>query len=140
MSKAGYDILRTKLGKQEVADRKELVKFFMAQGITCDPQTTSWCSVAINTAERQAGHKTEGNLLARSWLKYGTPVDISDAEVGDIVIFHFSFNQPWQGHVAYYVDSNDAKNTITVLGGNQHDSVNLSTYSLDSVVGIRRNS
>lgn len=132
---SGYLNLKAKLGLREVRDRDKLQSWFKSQGIICNPQTTPWCAAAVHTAEREAGNKTSGNLMARSFLKYGKKVDLKDAVEGDIVIFARGSNG-YSGHVGYFVKQVDS-DTILVLGGNQADMVCLQHYSTDRLLGVR---
>ena len=74
-------------------------------------------------------------LTARSYLEWGEPVDRQNAREGDICVFTRG-NSTWQGHVAFFVKDNGK--TISVLGGNQSNAVNIKNYSADRLIGIRR--
>lgn len=133
----GIDIMKQRIGQQEVRNRKELINFFKKYGITCDPSTTPWCAYMVGACERAVGNKGTGSGLARSYLKYGEAISKEDAEEGDIVIFSRGSNN-YSGHVTYFVEWDDDNNTVVVLGGNQSDMVCYSHYSQDRILGIRR--
>ena len=138
----GIDYMRQHLGQQQDRDRDALIAWLRSESrngdISIDPSITSWCAGAMNAAERQAGNDGTGLLNAQSFKTYGTQVtNFKDAEEGDIVIFHFPFDNDWQGHVTYFERFND-DNTVTCLGGNQNHSVNESNYVSDYIVAIRR--
>jgi hypothetical protein len=84
------------------------------------------------------------NLLARSWLEVGRVVDINEAEVGfDVVILkRGSGNQPGPenttapGHVGFFAGWDGAE--ISLLGGNQSNSVNITPYNSGRILGVRR--
>ena len=99
-----------------------------------NPVTTSWCAGFVNAIERKCNAKGTGKLNARSFLKYGEPVDLADVQPGDIIVFKRGL--PWQGHVAYYVQ--DADDEILVLGGNQNDEVCYKHYDKKRIIGVRR--
>jgi uncharacterized protein (TIGR02594 family) len=138
----GIEIAKKFIGLQEVTNNKELRALFHSQSIhgdlDIDPAKTSWCACWINFCERESGHPGNGHLNAQSFKTYGTKVDPDDAKEGDILVFHFPSDSDWQGHVTYFVKYNDDSNTVTCLGGNQHDSVNESNYSQDYITDIRR--
>jgi uncharacterized protein (TIGR02594 family) len=74
--------------------------------------------------------------MARSWLNVGRVVSLEDAVCGfDIVIFERGIDGV-SGHVGFYAGMEG--NNIQVLGGNQSDSVNISPYSKDKLLGVRR--
>lgn len=136
----GFEIAKTMIGLQEIRDRSELMKFFKAHAkkndIVVDPATTPWCAAFINATERAAGNPGTGKLNARSFLTYGNRT-IERAKPGDIVIFSRGSNS-WQGHVAYFVEWDNAHDTLIVLGGNQNDMVCYAHYSQDRVLTTRR--
>ncbi len=135
----GVEIAESKLGLQEVTNRKALMDFFkqyaINNDITLDPQTTPWCAAFINACERAVGNKGTGRVNARSFMLYGTKVDLTTAKAGDICIFARG-NNNWQGHVAYFTAKTGTD--ITILGGNQKDSVCYAVYSTEHLLSIRR--
>lgn len=133
----GIDVALVHLNQQERRDRANLMRFFKANRIDCDPVTTPWCAAFINACEREAGNKGTGLLNARSFLKYGVPVDPDLAEDGDIVIFSRGSNG-YSGHVTYFHKWDDNTNTVICLGGNQSDMVCYASYTQDRIIGIRR--
>lgn len=136
----GIDVAKTKLGLQEVKDRKALIDFFKTNHIDLDPSTTPWCAAFVNSCERTAGKPGNGKLNARSFLTYGTEVPKNQIQHGDILVFARG-SSTWQGHVTYFDawDHDKQGNVIMrVLGGNQSDSVCYSWYSLGKAIGIRR--
>lgn len=98
-----------------------------------NPATTPWCAGFVNAIEKKCGRKGTGKLLARSYLKYGTPTD--NPKKGDIVVFKRG-NSSWQGHVGYYIFED--KNGILTLGGNQNNKVCYKYYPKSKVLGYRR--
>lgn len=98
-----------------------------------NPAKTAWCAGFVTAIEKACGREGTGSLLARSYLKYGTPVD--KPEAGDIVILKRGL-LPWQGHVGYYMGHRDK--VVLVLGGNQSNKVCHKYYPLRKVLGYRR--
>lgn len=137
----GIDVAKKYLGLQEIRDRHVLKSFFVSEAIhndiVIDPATTPWCAAFVNACERVAGRKGTGRLNARSFLKYGAPIDLNQAQEGDIVIFSRGSNG-YSGHVTYFVAYEDSDDTIICLGGNQADMVNKAKYSCGRLLGIRR--
>lgn len=105
-----------------------------------DDSKVSWCSVFMHAICEEAGiyiPKDPRSGTARSWLEFGTPIEIDKAEPGDVVIFWRESPSSWKGHVALWV--NDRGNgTVRVLGGNQDNAVNIRSYGKDRILGVRR--
>ena len=97
---------------------------------------TPWCAAFANWVCLKAMVEDTKKLNARSFLDIGTPVELKDAEPGDVVIFWRGSKTSAQGHVAFYVDQDATR--VCVVGGNQDNSVCLGMYGKDRILGIRR--
>jgi len=95
---------------------------------------TSWCSAALNFVCKKLGYERSGKLDAKSWLKM--PIVVLKPSLGDIVVFYRGDVKGWQGHVGLFINW-DEKN-IWVLGGNQSDSVNITSYPRERLLGFRQ--
>lgn len=104
-----------------------------------------YCGSAIETWLIESGFEGLGRkgALARSWMKWGIPVDVPMR--GDIVVLRRRRRGPdartgSRGgyHVALY--DRGSKGRIRLLGANQSDAVKYSTYSLRryEIMAIRR--
>lgn len=130
-----YDIAHSLLGAGEVPDRETLTEFMANGGQNLDPVTTAWCAAFVNASLGQAGVEGTGQLNARSFMDWGTPVD--QPQLGDIAVFSRGDPNGWQGHVGFYQGTNP-DGTINVLGGNQGNAVSISPFSPDNLLGFRR--
>ena len=110
--------------------------------IGLDPRRYEWCAAFVNSILEL--HDVPGSesvsehpLLARSFLKWGEPVE--EPELGDIVVFTRS-NSNWKGHVGFYIESTviDGVPSYIVLGGNQDNMINHKAYPTSRLLGIRR--
>jgi len=125
------------LGIKETAGRANnphVVSFFSESGhpgVVDD--SVAWCSAFVGAMLKRAGMPNTGSLAARSYLKYGTPIDTP--EPGDIVVFSRG-NSTWEGHVGFYVGETDT--AVKVLGGNQDNKVSIANYSKTRLLGYRR--
>jgi len=138
----GYEIAKSYLGYHENKNTSMLDNFigqYLPAWKGLHVNTTAWCAAFVNACERQAGKKGTGQLNARSFLNYGTTVDLLKAQPGDIVIFSRG-GSSWQGHVAYYdgLETSEGRTLIRTIGGNQSDSVSRGWYSTERLLGIRR--
>lgn len=101
-----------------------------------DDSEIAWCSIFVNYIAKKLEYEYSNKLTARSWLNIGTPINLENAEIGDVVIFWRGSVTDWRGHVALYVRHDS--NNVWVLGGNQNDQVNISAYSRERLLGVRR--
>jgi uncharacterized protein (TIGR02594 family) len=97
--------------------------------------SVAWCAAFVGHCLEKAGLRSTRRLNARSYLDWGIPVDLGDAQPGDIVIFSRG-SKSWQGHVGFFVKKTSAM--IEVLGGNQSDAVNIQRYAKSRLLGVRR--
>lgn len=105
-----------------------------AKWLDGDDSKTAWCgcfrgALGLDTATGvPADH-----YRAKEWLTWGEPVDsISKAVQGDTVVLKRSGGY----HVALFASFKGTQ--VTLLGGNQSNSVKLSQFPTSSIVGIRR--
>lgn len=133
-----YELAKAEVGTVEwkKGDNPKVVAYFKDAG---HPQVsddeTAWCAAFVGAMLRRAGFESTGSLAARSYLNWGEPVDRRAAREGDIAVFTRG-NSTWQGHVAFFVKDNG--DTISVLGGNQSNAVNVRPYAANRLLGIRR--
>src|SRR5689334_3299388 len=104
----GLDICIDYIGLDRLTDRDKIIKllklYSIDDDIVLDPSNMAWCAAWMNMCERAIGNKGTGHINAKSFLDYGTEIPISVAQYGDILIFHFSFDDAYQGHVSYLVE------------------------------------
>lgn len=133
-----YELAQKEIGTVEWAQgaNPKVVAYYRDAGHpTIVDDGVAWCAAFVGAMLKRAGQKGTGLLTARSYLNWGKPVELADARPGDIVVFTRG-NSSWQGHVAFFVKRDGA--FISVLGGNQRDSVNISRYPASSLLGVRR--
>ena len=97
---------------------------------------TAWCSAYWNWVIKKCDLTGTGKLNARSWLEAGEKVDIGNAVVGDTVVLWRTAPHSWKGHVGGYI--NHDNKFIYMIGGNQNNEVNISSYPISRVLEIRR--
>jgi uncharacterized protein (TIGR02594 family) len=133
-----YELAKKEVGTVEWAqgsNPKVLAYYRDAGHPEIKDDAVAWCAAFVGAMLKRAGIPNTGLLTARSYLKWGQPVMRKDAQTGDIVVFERG-GSAWQGHVAFLVKDNG--DTMTILGGNQRDSVSIATYKADDLLGIRR--
>jgi uncharacterized protein (TIGR02594 family) len=126
------------IGLNEYQNRQQIKRL---TGV--DPVRTEWCAAFVNAVLEIEGIPSNNNheypLLARSFLDWGSTVEYSDIQRGDIVVFPRG-NQGWKGHVGFYVTTVDTPKgqRWVILGGNQANSVRYDLYDPSRAIGIRR--
>lgn len=131
------EIALSKYGVKEIAGEKhnsEIVNFSKEAGFNAvKDDETAWCSAFMNWVAFKAGMERSKRLDARSWLQVGTPTMFP--ELGDVVIFKRG-DSDWQGHVGLFI--NQVGDVVNVLGGNQSNMVNISSFKSSDLLGYRR--
>lgn len=103
-------------------------------GISTDE--VPWCAAYVGAVLAEVGLLGTGKLNARSYLNWGDPVELSDAQQGDIVVFWRGSRDGWQGHVGFY--GGVLGDDVLVLGGNQGNAVSVAPYPKARLLGVRR--
>ncbi|MDU9006828.1 NlpC/P60 family protein [Sedimentitalea todarodis] len=125
-----------KRGMHEGRDNPELREFLKSDGKTLgDPAQLPWCGDFVETciAVTMTNAVLPGNpYLARNWLKFGQTVDPC---FGSVLVFWRKKRSGTSGHVGFYY-SEDA-DTYHVLGGNQSNSVSVTSLRKERLLGAR---
>jgi uncharacterized protein (TIGR02594 family) len=127
-------------GMKEVAGKDsnpDILAFFKELGYDWinDDSTTAWCSAMLSYYAKKCGYEYNTTLSARDWLKLPKPIMVLKPQLGDIVVFWRESLQSWKGHVGLFIAQD--MNIIYVLGGNQNNSISISAYPRDQVLGYR---
>lgn len=91
---------------------------------------TPWCSAFANWCVERSGFEGTDSAWARSWLNWGKK--LTKPRRGCIVVFKRDVSS---GHVAFYIGETSTQ--IKVLGGNQSDAVDISSYPKGRLLGYR---
>ena len=97
--------------------------------------SVAWCAAFVGHCLERAGIRSTRQLTARSYLTWGVPVEIADAELGDIGVIPRG-GSSWQGHV-FFIERIEGP-WVWGLGGNQSDAVNVKRYPVFKLLGVRR--
>jgi len=103
-----------------------------------------WCSAFVNYIAWLLQLPRSKSLRARSWLSVGRSIDLNAAlpEFDIVILSRGTGKQPGPsvidapGHVGFYVCHDDKK--ISILGGNQRDSVSTTKFPISRILGLRR--
>lgn len=135
------DWARTQLGVAEIPgakDNSKIVEYHKhsknLKGYVSDE--IPWCSSFLNAAADNCGMFKTDNALAISWKFYGD--DVGDAvSEGDIVLIKTDPNgTKFHVTLANGDFSRSSQETFQGLGGNQKNSVCVSTYKTASIVKV----
>jgi len=130
-------IARAEIGVKEGprgASNPRIEDYFTATDLGPRPDSVPWCSAFVNFCMRESGMPRTRSGFARSWLAWGREVD--EFEPGCVVILSRGQADRSSGHVGFYVGA-DGDDNIRLLGGNQHDEVNIASFLRERVLGKR---
>lgn len=128
---AWMPVARAEIGVKEGGNPR-ITEYFSTTTLGPQPDSVPWCSAFANFCVVRSGNKGTNSALARSWLNWGQ--DAGALVPGCIVVL--ARGGPATGHVGFYVGQ-DANGAIRLLGGNQHDSVNISSFPEANILGRR---
>lgn len=129
-------VARNELGVKEIVGRKHnprILEYHRIVSTSFTTDETSWCSSFVNWCMSRSGVKGTGSGLARSWIKWGYPMDIP--RPGCVVVLWRDNPKSWKGHVGFFVKKDDKY--VYLLGGNQSNSVNITRYPIQRVLAYR---
>lgn len=144
---SAYELAQRFVGVKEVdgtTSNPQILAMLRLDDAWPDDDSVPWCSAFANYIAWLLRLPRSKSLRARSWLLVGEVIDLNNAEPGfDVVIFkRGSGTQPGAdvinapGHVGFYAGTEGTK--ILVLGGNQSNSVSISAYPKNRLLGVRR--
>lgn len=122
-----------------------VLEYFKAtdSGIT---SVQPWCGAFVAYCLKQSGGDiaksvVKGSARAANWKLWGdksVPVQSKDIPAGAVVVLSPSPGTVRSGHVGFYSpDRSNVKGKITLLGGNQSDTVNNTEFRRSQVAAIR---
>ncbi len=147
MNITAFDIAQRFVGQTEIAGEianPHILAMLKLDNNWPDGDEVPWCSAFVNYVTWLLRLPRSKSLLARSWLNVGKEIGLPNAKAGfDIVVLQRgSGEQPGQenttapGHVGFY--AGQAGDFVQLLGGNQADSVKVSSYAIPRILSVRR--
>lgn len=138
-----FDVAKAELAKGVKEPNPRILDYFKAINFRTDTTKTPWCAAFVSFCMKTSGNPTAAASVpksparAASWRNWGDalPRNSTDIPVGAVVVLSPTEKNDSSGHVSFFVRG-DA-NSVTLLGGNQSDSVKESTYARSRVVGIQ---
>jgi uncharacterized protein (TIGR02594 family) len=94
-----------------------------------------WSGLFVNYVLKKGGFDQfpSSPLLNRDWARWGVALD--QPKVGALAVLSPTGGTAATGHVGFVVGIED--NTLTILGGNQRDSVSVAKYAKSRTVALR---
>ena len=134
-----FDIARSYIGLSEgpgPADNPVIMEMYASVGHDwVEHDSVAWCAAFVGHCLERAWIRSTRKLTARSYLDWGVPIEVEDAQQGDIGIIPRG-SSSWQGHV-FFIDRIEGP-WVWGLGGNQDDAVNVKRYPVSKLLGVRR--
>jgi uncharacterized protein (TIGR02594 family) len=122
------------LGQREVpgpGDNPRIVSYFEACSYRAEHDAVPWCSAFVNWCLRETHVRRTQSALAASWLRWGQ--ECFTPQRGAIVVLRrrvlgadTATGSSTGHHVGFYLA--DDRETVTLLGGNQHDAVTVARF------------
>lgn len=144
-----FDLAQRFVGIRELGARQDhpLIQWWLSLcGFGYDsPDETPWCSAFVNGIAWELRLPRSKSAAARSWLRVGASVDVSQAQAGfDVVVLkRGGGTQPGPevtsgapGHVGFFAGAQDGR--IHLLGGNQGDGISVAAFPVAQLLGVRR--
>ena len=127
-------IALAELGQQEIEgeeDNPRISEYLNSVNLGADDEIP-WCAAFVNWCLEKSGAAGTKKANAKSYLNWG--YHIADPIPGCVCVFDRG-TQKWQGHVGFYLDSDD--NYIYLLGGNHGNKVSIRRYRIDKFLTAR---
>ncbi len=132
-------IARGELGQKEIKGANhnpKIVLYQQATSLKATDDETPWCASFVCWVLEQAAIKSTRSARARSYESWGQPLPLTRVCPGAVAVFwRGTRKSEGKGHVGFYVAGDPYNGPIAVLGGNQGDSVSISTYKTDKLLG-----
>lgn len=126
---------RAELGEREVAGRghnPRIVEYHASTELSATADEVPWCSSFVNWVMAKNEIAGTNSAMARSWTRWGTACE---PQVGCVVVLRRGSNLN-EGHVGFLLEWTDE--SVTLLGGNQGNSVSVCAYPRAHVVAFRK--
>lgn len=137
-----FEVAKKETGIAEPNER--ILDYFKSIKFATDTTKTPWCAAFVSFCMKDSGDAKAANsvpasgpALAATWRNWGEALPLSGDSTppGAVVVLKPTEKGDGSGHVGFFVRGDSG--SVTLLGGNQKDSVRESTYQRSRVVAIR---
>lgn len=145
MQITAYDIAQRFIGTKEIKGsiaNPMILAMLKLDSQWPDDDEVPWCSAYANYVAWLLRLPRSKSLRARSWLNVGWPVNNPSPKFDVVILWRGEPPQPGPetieapGHVGFFSGWDD--DNVYLLGGNQSDTVCVSSYPIQRILGIRR--
>ncbi len=126
----------TRGGRVGSESNPRIVEYHQATSLRAQDDRTAWCAAFVSWVLEQAGIHSTRSALAKSYLDWGSALD--HPRVGAITVLHRGSGAPSShgpGHVGFFLE--DRGESIVLLGGNQGNHVNITSFSKSRLLAYR---
>ena len=137
-----FRLLRTALNEYGVKEmsgiknNRRIVKYHSVTSGLSNEDSIPWCASFVAWVCQDNSLPHSSSRMARHWLDIGEKIKYKDSLPGDVVILSRGKRSSWKGHVGFLFYKDDF--SVHLLGGNQSDTVNITSYDKSRILGIRR--
>ena len=113
---------------------QRIIAYFTSTTYHASADEVPWCAAFVNWVLEQAGISRTKSAAALSFRDWGVRVD--KPSYGDIAVINRGGGK---GHVAFYTGEKvfDGQKYVSLLGGNQSDSVNIEWFKASDIEQYR---
>lgn len=109
-----------------------ILEYHNTTTLAAEDDEVPWCSAFVNFCMASANRPRTRSAAARSWLRWGSP--LTAPRYGCVAVLRRG-DAEWQGHVGFLVAED--RDSIALLGGNQHDRVQVSVFRRTALLAFR---
>ena len=125
---------RSQIGVKEIAgeiDQLQILSYFGATTFKASHDEVPWCAAFVCWCLENEGITATRSAWALSFKNWGTELKFPERYCIAI------FKRNGGGHVGFVVGITD-DNCLLILGGNQHNEVNITKFSMADAISYRR--
>ncbi len=131
MKPAWMHIAEGEIGQHEITggENPRIIEYDAATTLAAKTDEVPWCSSFVNWVMSRAAITGTRSAAAKSWLSWG--IGLTVPSLGCICVLRDVRQPPGHGyHVAFWQGESEGRSIL--LGGNQSDSVKISTFGLET--------
>jgi len=119
-----------------------IVEYHQATALKATSDEVPWCAAFVSYCLERSFVTSTHSAAARSYLDWGVGVSVVHPPLGAIVVLARGAGAPGRevrnapGHVGFFW-SHGEPGWISLLGGNQGDSVSIRSFPVSRLLGVR---
>lgn len=124
---------------KETGNNPKIIACLAHVGLKSSSDQPPWCAAYASKKLSEAGLESIKSASSQSFRKYGSEVGVVDwarVRKNDIVVLSYGGGS---GHVGFYRGYDQTRNMILLAGGNQSNTVKLSSFPAGQIASIKRN-